>query len=130
MTTPSQVAILTLLEGENALLELKAGDDAAKARRVLSLTHSSKPKTRVANAGTRPPKTLGPPSAGGSITSEVCLCSPAMLTSWKQPSGARPKFKTPNPEQKTTPYLTLKAESMSNRRLASKGVVNAEGQVI
>ena len=108
MTTPSQVAILTLLEGENALLELKAGDDAAKARRVLSLTHSSKPKTRVANYGTRPPKTLGPPSAGGSITSEVCLCSPAMLTSWKQPSGARPKFKTPNPEQKTTPY---KAES-------------------
>jgi hypothetical protein len=29
-----QVAILTLLEGENALLELKAGDDAAKARCV------------------------------------------------------------------------------------------------
>ncbi len=28
----TQVAILTLLEGENALLELKAGDDAAKAR--------------------------------------------------------------------------------------------------
>ena len=26
------MAILTLLEGDNALLELKAGDDAAKAR--------------------------------------------------------------------------------------------------
>jgi hypothetical protein len=44
-----QVAILTLLEGENALLELKAGDDAAKARCSPAVIHSSNSKSHIWN---------------------------------------------------------------------------------
>ena len=103
----TQVAILTLLEGDNARLELKAGDDAAKARCLLHLPRVRQPTPihplQVGRLPARAPHVRQPRALHGGCNQVAC-------------SSLR---------LRSANYLIV-----LSRRLVAKGVVNADGQVI
>ncbi len=116
-----QVAILTLLEGENALLELKAGDDAAKARCSPAVIHSSNSKSHIWNDRWVDYERGLPMFASHAHFMEAAI---RYLVNPELSTGYQPKFANFNS------YSTTEKRHVFFRRLVAKGVVNADGQVI
>ncbi len=118
-----QVAILTLLEGENARLELKAGDDAAKARCFPSIILSSSLKPPTSNYRWVDYERGLPMFASHAHFMEAAIryhVNPELGVAGHQPNLA-------NFNQHD---ITQSVNLSFFRRLVAKGVVNADGQVI